>query len=194
MRKLSCKRFLFLLSFSFLFLAGCNHGDFSIISARATPVYSDGESFLSLNVSLICKEGDKIEMEIESPSHILWSFGADKRTIDGVTYYGSSRLAFPSEEKGVYHLDVMRQDGKRVQTDLTVTWNGEPEALPEITKNKGTVTWNGEQSLSWAAYNGEGKLLGEGKDTSGFTLPRDTVSAYVSSYDEKTGWISLATL
>lgn len=170
MRKKSLSLFLL----AFLLISSCSREEFVLVSSLLLPVHTvvldeegnkseENDLLVALSLSGCGKE--TVDMELSSPNGYSWSFRSKGKDVNGIIYYGNERLEDPAPESGVYHVKAMLDDGRVVESDLSLKRMGKASALPEFTRSGKQVAWEDGKSLSWAQYDASGYELSKGNST-----------------------------
>jgi hypothetical protein len=114
---------------------------------------------LSIYIETADSQEKSLQMEVTSPSGLAtWSFQADRKEIDGMPYFGSSDLVLDDSkafENGLWHLLVMRKDGKSLETDFMVS-----SRLSEHRENPLNIEYDKENGI--LSLNGQDEVLSNG--------------------------------
>lgn len=112
----------------------CSRTPFSLVSethmVSSVTRYGKGgeilETYENLSIYIETEEAGNLgmQMQVTSPSGLnIWNFPATLKEMDGKVLYGSSALALPEGkylENGLWHILVMRKDGKSLEKDFLV--------------------------------------------------------------------------
>jgi hypothetical protein len=115
---------------------------------------------LSIYIETTDDKEKSLQMEVTSPSGLsIWNFQATKKEIDGISYFGSSDLVMDTGkafENGLWHLLVMRKDGKSLETDFMVSTrvseHRENPLIIEYDKDNGTLSLQGQDEVLSKGY------------------------------------------
>ena len=120
---------------SFLLLASCHKGEFSVSQVIAQPyiVSSDSSMGLSLYVSASVPSLDGMSMVVTDPSsNLTWSFTPSSVQYDGATYYGTSDIMMPHGSvlpEGSWNLEILYKDGRTLDLSFDVSYRDVEGAL-----------------------------------------------------------------
>jgi hypothetical protein len=158
------------MAFLAMVFVSCNRTPFSLIAethsvSSFTRYTKNGEVLFSYeNLSIYIETADSqeksLQMEVTSPSGLnTWSFQANRKEVDGITYFGSSDLVLDTPnafENGLWHLLVMRKDGKSLETDFPVSTrlseHRENQLSVEFDKENGTLSLKGQDAVLLKGY------------------------------------------
>jgi hypothetical protein len=180
----------FLIVLLLFVLASCTSQEFSLDGTIGFPVYdedSKAES-LALFATFNVPTDQQVQMEITSPQGDVWTLMADPVQIGELWYWGSSLLEHQDLQPGTYHLKAMRRDGKVLQTDVSVRWDGEPPALPEAFVSDGQLQWKGKATLAYRFLSSSGVVISSGEGESGVVIPKEAARLELSHHDDGTNW------
>lgn len=133
------------MAISAMVFLSCSRIPFTLVSethavSSVTRYGKDGdvlETYETLSIYIETEEAESqdLQMQVTSPSGLdSWNFPATRKEVDGVVYYGSSALARTEGkqlENGLYHLLVMRKDGKSLEKEFLVqTQNPKTANIP----------------------------------------------------------------
>jgi hypothetical protein len=130
----------------------------------------------------LAEPGDgPVQMRLAAPNGLdVWTFRAERKTIDGATYHGSASIFSDTREpleNGIWHLEVFRQDGKKAETDMTVRTRpveNRPRLVPSFDRESGILSLEGSvdpSALACSLVADDGEILFEGQMD---TFPIDT--------------------
>lgn len=124
---------------SFLLLASCHKGEFSVSQVMAQPyiVSSDSSGVLDMGLSLYVSASvpslDGMSMVVTDPSsNLTWSFAPSEVQYDGTTYYGTSDIMMPHGSmlpEGSWNLEILYKDGRTLDLSFEVSYRDVEGAL-----------------------------------------------------------------
>jgi hypothetical protein len=158
---------------------------------------------------------EKLQMQVTSPSgQNIWNFSATRKAVEGEILFGSSSLALGDGthfENGIWHLLVMRKDGRSLEKDFVVQKRpieaGGNLLTVTFDKKTGTLGITGQENESEQSYAisllskteaviFEGEMQGTSLDVKKLTQKwSQTSSVMVGYYDASAnmsivGWYS----
>ena len=214
------------MAISAMVFLSCSRTPFSLVSethaVSSVTRYGKGgevlETYENLSIYIETEEAESedLQMQVTSPSGLdSWNFPATRKEVDGDVYYGSSALARTDGkqlENGLYHLLVMRKDGKSLEKEFLVqTKNPETGSIPyqvSFTKQTGMLAVKNPGAEAFQpclvsllsktnAVLFEGEMQGDSVDvkklTERWTQIDSVMIGYFDSFENRTiiGWYSL---
>lgn len=133
--KLNKRIFLLAVFFALLCLVSCYRGSFELSSVVAQPYVkaSTGQLGLSVYFTGTVPSEEGLTMSVSSPDgSFSWTITANKASLDGVSYYGSSSLVMPSGAllpKGLWSFNLYCKDGRTLSSTFEVNYRDVEGAL-----------------------------------------------------------------